>query len=154
MAGAANKRRGFTGWHMTGLLVAFFGVVIGVNVTMASFATSTFGGVVVDNSYVASQKYNDWLEQAREQEALGWGAKTSWRPDGKVAVALLDVPSGATLQAIARHPLGREPDQELSFVSAGEGRFVSDQSLPDGRWTLRMVVTAAGKEWRQETIIP
>ncbi|MCP5397129.1 MAG: FixH family protein [Sphingomonadaceae bacterium] len=147
-----NRR--FTGWHMTTLLVAFFGVVIGVNVIMANFATTTFGGVVVDNSYVASQKYNDWLEQAREQEALGWGAKTSWRPDGKVAVALLEVPAGATLEAIARHPLGREPDRELSFSPDGEGRFVSDQSLPDGRWTLRMIVNAAGKQWRQETTIP
>ena len=38
----------FTGRHMTAILVGFFGVVIAVNLTMASYATGTFGGVVVD----------------------------------------------------------------------------------------------------------
>jgi len=51
----------FTGWHMTFILVSFFAVVIAVNLTMAHFASSTFGGLVVENSYVASQKYDGWL---------------------------------------------------------------------------------------------
>ena len=61
--------RKFTGWHMTGILVAFFGVVVSVNVFMARAAISTFGGTVVDNSYVASQKFNGWLDKA-EAHAL------------------------------------------------------------------------------------
>ena len=64
--------RKFTGWHMTGILVAFFGVVVSVNVFMARAAISTFGGTVVDNSYVASQKFNGWLDKAEAQKALGW----------------------------------------------------------------------------------
>ncbi len=64
----------FTGRHMAAIMFAFFGVVIAVNVTMATFATRTFGGTVVDNSYVASQKYNGWLAEARRQERLGWTA--------------------------------------------------------------------------------
>jgi len=40
----------FTGRHMLAVLVGFFGVVIAVNFIMASYATSTFGGVVVENS--------------------------------------------------------------------------------------------------------
>jgi nitrogen fixation protein FixH len=64
--------RKFTGWHMTGILVAFFGVVVSVNVFMAQAAISTFGGTVVDNSYVASQKFNGWLDKAEAQKALGW----------------------------------------------------------------------------------
>jgi nitrogen fixation protein FixH len=39
----------FTGWHMTTILVAFFGVVIAVNFFMARMAVGTFGGTVVDN---------------------------------------------------------------------------------------------------------
>ena len=50
--------RTFTGRHMTMVLVAFFGTIIVVNFTMARFASSTFGGVVVENSYVASQHFN------------------------------------------------------------------------------------------------
>ena len=56
-----------TGRKIAAIFVLFFGVIMAVNFTMASFASSTFGGVVVPNSYVASQKYNDWLAAAREQ---------------------------------------------------------------------------------------
>ena len=42
----------FTGRHMAAILVTGFGVVIAVNVLMASLAVGTFGGVVVDNQYV------------------------------------------------------------------------------------------------------
>ena len=64
--------RRFTGWHFTAIITAFFGVVVAVNLTMAVFATRTFGGVVVENSYVASQKYNDWLDAAKRQQQLAW----------------------------------------------------------------------------------
>ena len=53
-------------------MVAFFGVVIAVNLLMAHYAVSTFSGTVVDNSYVASQEFNGWLGAARAQRALGW----------------------------------------------------------------------------------
>jgi nitrogen fixation protein FixH len=54
--------RTFTGWHMALILIGFFAVVVGVNLLMARFASSTFGGVVVENSYVASQQFNGWLK--------------------------------------------------------------------------------------------
>ena len=67
-----RERKAFTGRHAAMILVAFFGTVIGVNMVMASFALSTFGGTVVDNSYVASQHYNEWLARADAQDRLGW----------------------------------------------------------------------------------
>ena len=67
-------KREFTGRHFTAILLGWFGVVVTVNLFMASLATQGFGGVVVKNSYVASQKFNGWLDAAREQEALGWSA--------------------------------------------------------------------------------
>ena len=60
-----DTRRRFTGYHMAAILVAFFGVIIAVNMVMATLATRTFGGVVVENSYVASQEFNGWLKDAR-----------------------------------------------------------------------------------------
>ena len=42
--------KAFTGRHMAAIMVAFFGVIIAVNFTMARFATATFGGRVVENS--------------------------------------------------------------------------------------------------------
>ena len=73
-------RKEFTGRHMAAILVAGFGVVIAVNLMMARFAVSTFGGVVVENSYVASQEFNTWLERAAQSRAIGWEPHASEGP--------------------------------------------------------------------------
>ena len=135
---------------MAAILVVFFGVVILVNFTMARFASATFGGIVVENSYVASQQFNRWLDRADAERALGWDAVTAWRPDGRLAVTLHGVPHGAAVIAAARHPLGRLPDRAFTFEPAGERRFVSREALPEGRWLLRLEVTSAGRAWRRE----
>ncbi|MFD2579774.1 FixH family protein [Novosphingobium colocasiae] len=61
----------FTGRHMATILVLGFGVVIGINFLMAHYAVSTFGGVVVENSYVASQDFNRWLDEAAKEKGAG-----------------------------------------------------------------------------------
>ncbi len=140
----------FTGRHITVIMVAFFGVVIGVNLIMAHYASSTFGGVVVDNSYVASQKYNTWLQEAAQEKALGWTAKASRLPDGRVEVRLGGAPAGASLTGHAWHPLGRQPDRPLAFTAQADGSFVSSEAIPAGRWRLRLEAQAQGKKWRTE----
>lgn len=141
----------FTGKHITVILVAFFGVVIAVNLIMARAASRTFGGVVVENSYVASQHYNKWLDQAARQKALGWAAKVNRTATGKVAIVMTGAPaSGLTLSALARHPLGRLPDQALTFQRQADGSFVAQQDLLAGRWKLRIEAEAEGKHWREE----
>lgn len=143
----------FTGKHMTAIMVAFFAVVIGVNLIMARYASSTFGGVVVENSYVASQKYNQWLQEAAQEKALGWSAKASRLSSGQVAVRLGGAPAGASLTGHVWHPLGRQPDRPLTFAAQPDGSFVSSQEIPAGRWRLRLEVQAQGKKWRTESEI-
>lgn len=144
-----KMNRPFTGLHMLGAMVAFMGVVIAVNVFMARQAISTFGGVVVDNSYVASQNFNKWLDEANAEKALGWTAKVSRTPDGRVHVALAGVPADAEVSAVARHPLGHFPDVALKFVPGASG-YVSEVPLAPERWRLRVTVKSAGKTWRNE----
>jgi nitrogen fixation protein FixH len=146
--------RRFTGWHMAAILVGFFGVVIAVNLVMARFAVSTFGGVVVENSYVASQHFNRWLDSAEAQDALGWDARLARTGQGKVAVTLTGAPAEVTVEAVARHPLGRQPDVPLGFTSLGDGRFVSNEALPAGRWTLRLAVALDAQVWRRDLALP
>jgi nitrogen fixation protein FixH len=141
----------FTGKHFTAIMVLFFGVVITVNLLMARAASATFGGVVVENSYVASQKFNTWLVEARKEKALGWKAAATRLPDGRVSVVLDMAPNeGVRLSAVARHPLGRAPDQKLRFVRQAGGSFVSERSLPAGRWRVRFEAAAAELRWRTE----
>lgn len=133
--------RRFTGWHMTGILVAFFAVVIVVNALMATIAVRSFGGTVVDNSYVESQKFNRYLAQARVQDRLGWQDAMALDADRHVALTLTDARgvavAGARIAAVAEHPLGRAPDIQLMFHEATPGRYVSDVRLPAGRWQVR-----------------
>ena len=141
----------FTGRHIAMILVAFFAVVIAVNVLMARYAITTFGGVVVENSYVASQHFNSWLKEAEREKALGWTAKAERLGDGKLAVSLAGAPAhGVVLTADARHPLGRMPDQLLQFDRLPDGSFASRQALPAGRWRLRIEAVSGRQRWRDE----
>lgn len=141
----------FTGRRMAMIMVAFFAIIIAVNLTMARLASSTFGGVTVRNSYVASQNFNRWLDEADAESALGWRADMERRADGRVLLALSGPPSGAmSVEAAARHPLGHDVDRVLQFSSVGDGAFLSTSSLPAGRWRLRVTVQADGHQWRTE----
>ncbi len=149
---SVSAPRRFTGRHMAIIMVAFFAVVIAVNLTMARLAGASFTGVVVENSYVASQHYNRWLEEARAEEKLGWKADARRAADGHLLVRLDGVPTGATVLAHAWHPLGRATDHTLQFAADGEV-FRSTQALPEGRWRVRIEVNAAGQRWRTERSI-
>ena len=140
----------FTGRHMATILVGGFAIVIGVNLFMARAAISTFGGLVVENSYVASQNFNGWLEGARAVKALGWQVALSRKADGRVQVRTADVPAGMAVSGDAWHPLGRLPDHKLVFAPNGDGGFVSTVPLPPGRWMVRLEVASGGKVWRGE----
>lgn len=150
MTMAASTKGQFTGRKVTAIFVVFFGVIMAVNFTMASFASSTFGGVVVSNSYVASQHYNKWLAAAEAQKKLGWSATLSRLPDDRVAVRFTGTPAGLTVNAVARHPLGRAPDQALAFFRAADGAFISTKAIAPGRWMVRIAAEAGDARWREE----
>ena len=144
-------RKPFTGYHMFAIMVAFFGVVIGVNVTMARLAARSFGGEVVDNSYVASQHFNRWLDEAAREKALGWKISANRDEHGRVALVVDGVTaSNLKVSAIARHPLGITKDRPLSFVATGAGHFLSREALPLDRWRLRIVAQSGTQQVRFE----
>lgn len=144
-----NRRtiRTFTGWHMTAILVVFFLIVMAVNVTMARLASSTFGGTVVDNSYVASQHYNEWLARAAAQDRLGWRETVTVDTDRHIRLVVRKEgkaigPVEAT--ALLSHPLGSVPATSIGFVPARDGSLRSLAALPAGRWWLDLEVRHAG----------
>ena len=140
--------RPFTGRHMLIIMLAFFGVVVAVNLLMATLASRTFGGTVVDNSYVASQRFNGWLAEGRAQERLGWTARLSLDDARRIGVGVRQgetALAGAELQAVARHPLGRAPDIALDFGPDGSGGHVSRTALPSGRWVVHLEIRHGGR---------
>ncbi|WP_404712555.1 FixH family protein [Sphingomonas sp. MMS24-J13] len=139
--------RTFTGWHMLGIMLAMFGTIIAVNLIMATYAIRTFGGTVVDNSYVASQDFNHWLAEARAQKALGWTIAVTEDGTHRPVVAIrarAGSLEGATVHAVAIHPLGRAPMRDIVFTPMGGDRHIATWPLPAGRWLLRITVRQGG----------
>jgi len=132
--------RPFTGKRMLFCMVAFFGVIIAVNLTMATLANLSWTGLIVKNSYVASQKFNDHLRAGRAQAALGW-ASTLTYDNARLTFTLHDK-SGALLPADSvRVEIGRpatETSDRTLVLSPGEdGHFSAMQDLAPGQWDLR-----------------
>jgi nitrogen fixation protein FixH len=98
-----------TGAKVLFMLLAFFGVVIGVNMIMMRLAIQTLPGTDVDSAYSASLAYEGEIAAAHDQNARNWkvDAHIQRGPDG-----------GATLQVEARDDSGK-PMSGLKF----QGRF-------------------------------
>jgi nitrogen fixation protein FixH len=126
-----------TGWHMLAIVLTFFGVVIAVNVAMAIAASGTFPGLVVENSYVASQHYDELLEKADEQDRKGWGVRLS-SAGGILRLALSDA-GGAPVRrlAVGAHigrPSTTREDRNVAFSLLADGSYESQEALPPGLW--------------------
>ena len=79
MSTVQTKSNEFTGRHMWLLALSFFGVIITVNVVMATLAIRSWTGLAVDNSYVASQEFEEKRLAHEKQRAAGW--RVPHRPD-------------------------------------------------------------------------
>lgn len=129
-----------TGWHMLAIVGLFFGTIIAVNVAMAIVATGTFPGLVVKNSYVASQNFNELLAESRAQARRGWTADVSAH-DGVLNVRLADR-GGATLagfhlSARVGRPASAREDRVLVLTPGGDG-YAAQEPLPPGRWLVEL----------------
>ena len=148
---STRSRKPFTGYHASAILAGFFGVVIAVNITMAKLAIGSFGGTVVDNSYVASQNYNKWMAEADRQARLGWSVSVLRIAGGRIGLKISDRGGAVetfSVSAKAEHPLGRSPEQYMNFVSQGDGNYRSQTALPSGRWLLHIEVRRGGDRYR------
>lgn len=142
----------FTGRHMLLIMIAFFGVIIGVNVTMATLAGTSWTGFVVRNSYIASQEFNGKVEAARAQIALGWTASLLLA-DGKVSLRLADADGRpmhlSSAELVFRNPVSEAEDTTVTLVPTAQG-MAGFVALRDGVWVVEIdAVTAEGRAWRE-----
>ncbi len=143
----------FTGRHMLALVCSFFGVVIAVNVTMALFATGSWTGLVVKNSYVASQHYNELLAEARVQDAKGWTSALTYA-DGSLLFELRTRDgtglSGARVDATLSRPVGVEQDHTIALTEDRPGVYRHGVTLARGIWNVEVLAhVQEGNPYRQ-----
>jgi nitrogen fixation protein FixH len=136
-----------TGWHALGIVCLFFGVIIAVNVAMALAATGTFPGLVVKNSYVASQHYNALLAESRAQKERGWSVDLQ-AENGLLHVRLADPSdapiSGLDVMARVGRPASASQDRVVDFEIGSDG-YVATAPLPPGRWMVELEAWSSGR---------
>ena len=132
-----QKTRELKGIHVLAIVGSAFAVIIAVNLTLAWKAVSTFPGLDVPNSYIASQSF----DQRREaQEALGWTVDHHYLP-GRFSLAFTD-PEGAPVMVSGLSVLiGRTTvataDQQPEFLWNGRG-YEADLTLAPGEWMMKV----------------
>ena len=140
-----------TGRHVLLAMLAFFGTVVAVNVTMAMFAAGSWSGLVVPNSYVASQDFNDRLAKADAQAARGWTHALALE-EGMLVLSLSEADGTPLRLAEARIVLGRPAseaeDRVLSLEALGNGRYAAPAARGPGQWRAHVrAVTVDGLDW-------
>jgi len=125
------------------IAVAAFGVVLAANLAMLFAATSTFPGLVVKNSYVASQ---GWNRKTEAQRALGWEAVASYG-EGALRVAMTGrdgAPvTGLNVVAVVGRPASAREDVRLELAEGADG-YAAPLVLAPGMW--RVVITGTDTE--------
>jgi nitrogen fixation protein FixH len=137
-----TRTREFTGRKMLIVTVGAFAVIIAVNLLLAFKAVSTFPGLEVEDSYIASQTFD---AERKAQEALGWTSGLSYR-DGMLHLTLTGRDGAAaavkTLTATLGRPTERSDDLTPAFAFDGTA-WTAPAELARGYWQLWLDVIAA-----------
>ena len=137
--------RPLTGTKVLLMLLAFFGVVIGVNVMMMQLAIKTLPGTEVDSAYSASLGYEKEIAAARDQDARHWqvDANVERAADG---AAVLRVEArdkdgkpvtGLKFQGRFERPADKRADLSVALAEVGIGIYRgSAEKVAPGQWDL------------------
>jgi len=146
--------RPLTGRMVLFMLVAFFGVVIGVNLILMRLAIQTLPGTEVDSAYSASLAYEKEIAAAHDQDARAWrvNAHIQRAPDGGATLLVeardnRGMPmSGLTFQGRFERPTDRRADQPVGLSEIGGGIYRGSAPLiAPGQWDLVLEGDVAGR---------
>lgn len=131
------------------IAVVAFLVMLAPNVILAVTATRTFSGVVVEDSYVASQDF-DRLKAA--QVALGWTVRLEHEAD-VLRVDITDaggrVVRPASLDVTMGRPTTTREDRAVEMHETPAG-FAGEAPMAPGHWRVEIAAIAAnGTPFRQ-----
>ena len=152
-----HKEQGFvfTGWHMLGVMVLFFGTIITVNLIMAWNASHSWSGLVVPNTYVASQQFNGKVAEAKALAASGIEGSLTIE-GGRIAYRVVDakgVPVIADdVSATFKRPVDEREDFTVALRPAEEGLFVAERAVPGGQWVVDISTKRDGAKVFHQTL--
>ena len=144
----------FTGWHMFMIMAAFFAVILAVNLLMAGFAIKSWSGLVVKNSYVASQNFNAMLAEAEAQKRRGWTSRLAI--SGKTLSFHVKTQEGRPVRGFAftarfARPVHGRDDQLRAMRETAPGVYQAPVPASPGRWHISLRgQNDSGQTYRQD----
>jgi nitrogen fixation protein FixH len=128
-----------TGRKVLAITVSAFGVIIAVNLLLAYKAVSTFPGLEVPNSYVASQTFD---ADRAAQLALGWSLAADYDHTGQILELVFKDAKGAPapvgdLSVLVGRPTEAREDSYPLFVET-DGAYRAPLALNPGKWMLKV----------------
>jgi nitrogen fixation protein FixH len=154
MSRSLASPRPLTGRKVLFMLVAFFGVVIGVNMTMMKLAIQTLPGTEVDSAYSASLAYEGEITAAHDQNARNWKVDAHiGRDSGGGATVQVEARdkggapmSGLKFQGRLERPTDRRADQPIVLAEVGIGIYRGNAAgIAPGQWDLVLEGEAGGR---------
>jgi nitrogen fixation protein FixH len=148
-AAGSPDRGGVTGRTVLVSLLAFFAVVIGVNVVMMTLAISTMPGIEVESPYLAGIKYNSEITAARAQADRGWrmASHIVRDADGRAVVTVeARDRSGAPLAGLAMsvrlaRPTDARADHAVTLTERSGGTYFGEAAdVIAGIWDFELEV--------------
>lgn len=133
--------------------LAFFVVIFAMNGTLIWLATHSWTGLATEQAYEKGLRYNENLQAARQQAALGWQPRLSVRiVEGFQAEALVEIRDAqgapltdADVQAAFQRPTRGGADFTVSLAASSPGHYRAPFTLPMvGVWDVHLTIRRAG----------
>jgi len=134
------------GVHVLIGFVAFFGVVIAVNVAFTRAALNSFPGEEDHKAYFQGLHYNETLAERARQKELGWAASlVEANLDGESAVFRLKITdntgaplAGLEVEGVIRRTTHSGEDTPLHWNNLGEGLYEARaDNVGAGLWAFK-----------------
>jgi nitrogen fixation protein FixH len=146
--------RPITGRMVFVAMVAFFGIVIGVNMLMLKLAMDTLPGTDVDSAYRASLAYESEIKAAHDQNLRDWKVNVhiERQADGGATLRVdAHDRNGAPLRGLAfsgrlERPTDKRADRLIVLAEGESGTYRGRASdVTPGQWDLVLESDTAGK---------
>lgn len=140
---ADGRARELTGRKVLVWVLAFFGVVIAVNVVMAALALTTFGGLETKNAYQAGLAFKNEIAAAYAQETRHWTVDATVAPKaGETGVEVVakdraGAPlAGYEVSVLFAHPADRRHDRSVTMNERSAGQYRGVVATAPGQWDI------------------
>lgn len=132
---------GIEGRHVLIGLIVFFGVMLVANSLLVYYALDTFSGGDRPDPYRSGLRYNETIDAAARQAALGWQSEIAYDDKARrLTLRVLDefeAPvSGLSFGATVSRPATNREDHAVAFAEISQGVYAADIELAPGVWVV------------------